>query len=35
MGATATDKKTGPQFGPVWSYGDFWSCRLDLETLTR
>jgi hypothetical protein len=33
MGATTTDKKTGPRFGPVWSYGDFRSCRLDLETL--
>jgi hypothetical protein len=35
MGATATDKKTGPRFGPVRSYGDFWSCRLDLETLRQ
>ncbi|KAF8227661.1 hypothetical protein L208DRAFT_1295473, partial [Tricholoma matsutake] len=31
--ATATKKKTRPQFGPVWSYGHFWSYRLDLETL--
>ena len=33
MGATTTEKRTGLRFGPVWSYGLFWSCRLDLETL--
>ncbi|KAF8235572.1 hypothetical protein L208DRAFT_1256221, partial [Tricholoma matsutake] len=25
----------GPRFGPVWSYGYFWSYRLDLETLLQ
>ncbi|KAF8239287.1 hypothetical protein L208DRAFT_1237570, partial [Tricholoma matsutake] len=33
--ATTTKKKTGLQFGPVRSYGHFWSYRLDLETLIQ
>jgi hypothetical protein len=33
MWATATEKKTGPRFGSVRSYGFFRSYRPDLQTL--